>query len=283
MQGVLVSLDLETTGLDIARDAIIEIGAVKLKDGVILEEYTQLINPGFDIPVEITHLTGIHAEDVQGAPGIEQVLGAVSEFIGDAPVVAHNVSFDLGFMQRHGILLGNPSIDTFELASVLLPNLPQYTLGAIASMLKIELASAHRALDDARATALLYWELWQKIGALPLDMLTEISAAASAVKWDTGRLFEAALIQLHPDSPSQYNPENKRAFFNSSSEAAPSPSGARAGLPALDHVEAIFGHSKPAWHNRLPAPSTTISTSLSKQSQAQVNLWPTRYQPSLKP
>lgn len=175
MRGELVALDLETTGLDIEKDSIIEIGAVRIRDGQVIEEYSTLVNPGFVIPAETTHITGIHQDDLRNAPLLKAVLPDVSEFVGNAPVIAHNVSFDMGFMRRFGTLKSNLPIDTFDLASILLPQVPRYSLSSLAKHFEIDLENAHRALDDARATAILYWHLWEKLINLPPPLLFEIT------------------------------------------------------------------------------------------------------------
>jgi len=159
MRGELVSVDLETTGLDAARDEIIEIGAVRLRDGQIVEEWSTLVNPGRPIPREISALTGIRSEDVLDAPGIHQVLPLLTGFVGSAPWIAHNITFDAGFLRQRGTLTRNPQIDTYELAAVLLPRAPRYNLRSLTTQLGIDIGTAHRALADARATALLYLSL----------------------------------------------------------------------------------------------------------------------------
>lgn len=193
MRGELVAIDLETTGLDPNNDAIIEVGAVRIKDGVILGEFSTLVNPNGTIPPHVTHLTGIRPEDVLDAPRIEPVLKQITEFVGSAPLVGHNVNFDANFLARHGILKNNLRIDTYDLASALLPRAPRYNLSSLAAEIGIDLESAHRALDDARATAKLYWLLWQKALTLPFPTLREIVNAAAGLRWDAFAVFEAAL------------------------------------------------------------------------------------------
>ncbi len=193
MRGELVALDLETTGLDIENDSIIEIGAVKLRDGEILEEYSVLINPGFVIPTETTYITGIHQDDLRNAPTLPQILPDIRAFIGDAPVIAHNAAFDVGFMRRFGALQQNLPLDTYEIASLLLPRAPRYNLTSLAAGYQIDLENAHRALDDARATAILYWHLWEKALTLPLALLQEINQAAQRFTWEVGTFFRDAM------------------------------------------------------------------------------------------
>lgn len=198
MRGELVAVDLETTGLDINSDAIIEVGAVRFRDGIVIERYSRLINPGFPIPPNITHLTGITTDDVSGQPGIMDVLSEIAAFIGSAPVVGHNVNFDAGFLARYGLIQDNPRIDTYDLASVLIPRAPRYNLNSLTSGFDIVLENAHRALADAEATAYLYWQLWQKVLALPYTTLTEIVDAGGSLNWNALQVFNAALAELAP-------------------------------------------------------------------------------------
>jgi DNA polymerase-3 subunit epsilon/ATP-dependent DNA helicase DinG len=194
MRGEFVALDLETTGLDIQLDSIIEIGAVRMKDGIIIGEYTTLVDPGFVIPVETTRITGIYQEDLRGAPSLAEVLPQIDAFIGDALVIAHNAAFDVNFMRRFHLLEKNQTLDTVELASILLPRFPRYNLGVMSKLLGIDLENAHRALDDARATALLYWKLWEQALTLPISIVQEICYAAEPFDWEGGSFFDAVLI-----------------------------------------------------------------------------------------
>lgn len=193
MRGVLVALDLETTGLDVQQDSIIEIGAVRLQDGQIIDEFSTLVNPGFDIPPETTHITGIFQENLRGAPILEAVLTQIDAFVGNAPIVAHNADFDVSFMRRFGLFHNNLPVDTFELSSILYPQMPRYNLTSLTETLGIELEHAHRALDDARATALLYWKVWQRALSIPSTILNEIINAARPLDWPLISFFEAAV------------------------------------------------------------------------------------------
>lgn len=203
MRDELVVLDLETTGLDVNLDSIIEIGAIRTKNGIILDEFSQLIDPGFPIPSTTTHLTGIRTEDVAGKPGINAMLPALKKFIGSSPIIGHNVSFDTAFLQRHGLAQDNLRIDTYDLASVLIPRAPRYNLNSLTTQMEIDIGQAHRALDDARATALLYWKLWEKALALPFDTLYEITDAARGLPWFAAPVFEAALRERQGESNRQ--------------------------------------------------------------------------------
>ncbi|MCB9435919.1 MAG: DEAD/DEAH box helicase [Anaerolineales bacterium] len=185
MRGEIVALDLETTGLDYENDTIIEIGAVRYRDGEIVDEFSTLIDPGIPIPTRITMLTGITDDDVTGAPRIREVIRELKDFLGNDPIVGHKISTDMTFLQKYISGLINELIDTYELSAVLLPDVPRYNLNSLTETLGIEgLENAHRALDDAIAAGNLYWVLWQKILELPLPILHEIVTASQDFDWD---------------------------------------------------------------------------------------------------
>ncbi|MBT7191155.1 MAG: 3'-5' exonuclease, partial [Anaerolineae bacterium] len=164
----LVAFDLETTGLNPKSDAIIEIGAIRFNEKRVEDEFSMLINPGRSIPSFITQLTNISNEMVRGAPNIHDVLGEFEAFVGDAPVIGHNVRFDLGFVQQYDLLTHNIAIDTYELAAVMLPSAGRYKLGALSQSLGIPLFNAHRALDDAKATQGVFARLFEMAENLPI-------------------------------------------------------------------------------------------------------------------
>jgi DNA polymerase-3 subunit epsilon/ATP-dependent DNA helicase DinG len=186
----IVSIDIETTGLDSNKDVIIEIGAVKFKDHRVEDEFSTLINPGRHIPEFITQLTGISDEMVRQAPRIQEVIDELESFVGDSALVGHNVRFDLGFLQKQKILQFNEVIDTYELASVLLPTASRYNLGALGQLLGIPLPATHRALDDAKVTHRVYLCLREYGSELPLDLLAEITRLGEPLDWDANPFFQ---------------------------------------------------------------------------------------------
>ncbi len=202
MRGELVAIDLETTGLDVNADEIIEIGAVRVRDGVVIDEFSTLVNPGRSLPSLITHLTGIRSDDLLNAPSIKAVLPLLSAFVGNSPWMAHNISFDASFLNKQGALLNNTRIDTYELAAFLLPRAERYNLTSLTSLYNFSIESAHRALYDARATAHVYQNLWEKLLALPIATLREIvELARDLPTWDALPVLRAALDerQNEPD------------------------------------------------------------------------------------
>jgi len=189
----IVSIDIETTGLSEERDAIIEIGAVKFKGRRVEDEWSSLINPNRHIPEFISGLTGISDVEVRNAPRFHEVASELEAFVGDAPVIGHNVRFDLSFLQKAGLFAYNEVIDTYELASVLMPTASRYNLGALGKQLGILLPATHRALDDARVTMAAFNRLFEIARELPLEVVTEIVRLSEPLEWDANWLFQEVL------------------------------------------------------------------------------------------
>jgi DNA polymerase-3 subunit epsilon/ATP-dependent DNA helicase DinG len=189
----IVAIDIETTGLSPDRDVIIEIGAVKFKGHRVEDEWSSLINPGRHIPEFITGLTGISDVEVRNAPRLMDIAPDLEAFAEDAPVVGHNVRFDLSFLQRVGLFEYNDVIDTYELASVLMPTASRYNLGSLGKQLGILLPATHRALDDARVTMAAFNRLLEMAHELPLDLVDEIVRLSEPLAWDGAWLFQEML------------------------------------------------------------------------------------------
>ncbi len=189
MSRIYVALDLETTGLDPDRDAIIEMGVVKFRDEQVLETWSSLVNPQRPIPYKVQQLTGIAQEEVDAAPSLPSIIGTLLSFVKDYPIVGHSVSFDLGFLNRQGLFLGNLAIDTFELASILLPHVTRYSLGKLAEALNIRFSTRHRALEDALATKDLFLALVEQASKLDLSVIQEINRLAAQVDWPLRQVF----------------------------------------------------------------------------------------------
>ena len=207
----LIALDLETTGLDSRKDAIIEIGAVRFNTSRIEEEFSTLINPNRLIAPEITQLAGINNEMVLKAPPLTAVLQDLVDFIGDAPVIGHNVQFDLGFLFQANILKYVQAVDTYELASVLMPLASRYNLGGLCQQLSIPNIGAHRALTDAKMTHQLFLELYDLALKLPVDLLAEIVRLGEPVDWDGFWFFQEILkttIKKKPIQPKYVRNQN---------------------------------------------------------------------------
>ena len=189
----IVAIDIETTGLSEERDAIIEIGAVKFKGHRVEEEWSTLLNPNRHIPEFVSGLTGITDAEVRNAPRFQEVAQELETFVGNAPVVGHNVRFDLGFLQRAGLFQYNEVVDTYELASVLMPTASRYNLGALGKQLGILLPATHRALDDAKVTMAAFNRLFEIARELPLEVVAEIIRLSEPLEWDAAWLFQEVI------------------------------------------------------------------------------------------
>lgn len=157
LDGEFVVFDLETTGFSSKNDKIIEIGAVKIKNGEIIDRFSEFVNPERMIPAEIIDLTGITDDMVKDAEKIETILPKFMEFTGDATMVAHNAAFDISFIKKNlkdlGKTFKNQVMDTVPLARFLYPELKRVKLNTVAKHLGVSLENHHRAVDDAKATA----------------------------------------------------------------------------------------------------------------------------------
>jgi len=243
----IVALDIETTGLDPQRDAIIEIGAVRFNGRRIEAKWETLINPGRPIPPFITQLTGISNNMVVNAPKIREVLGDLVGFVGDAPVISHRVSFDLSFVRRQNVLLYNENIDTYDMAAVLLPTIERYNLGALAQALRvIPPGRGHRGLNDALMTHGVYLRLHDLALDLPIDLLAEIVRLSEPLEWGGYWGFRLALQERARETvgsrqaPQQFNGQ----WFGEKPARTPVPLEPNQTLCALDpdEVAAVLEH-----------------------------------------
>ncbi|MFX3632955.1 MAG: PolC-type DNA polymerase III [Candidatus Pristimantibacillus sp.] len=151
-----VVFDIETTGLSVINNRIIELAGVRMKDGKETDRFSTLINPHENIPYHIQQLTNINDDMVKDAPDLEPKLREFIDFIGDSVLVAHNARFDIGFIQANCKSLGlpevkNPVLDTLELARFIHPTLKNHRLNTLSSKYKISLENHHRAVDDSLA------------------------------------------------------------------------------------------------------------------------------------
>jgi len=174
-----VVLDVETTGLDPVRDSIIEIGMVRIENGQICGEYSCLFDPGIPVPADITRLTNITTEDCEGQPVFYEKIDEISEFINHNTIIAHNASFDTKFIKnawktdskREKTFPITGIIDTLELSRILLPEVPTHQLEYLLEYFEINAGTRHRALSDARGTALLFLELVKRMESLDVKVL----------------------------------------------------------------------------------------------------------------
>jgi len=217
-----IAFDTETTGFDPMADDIIELGAVKYVNGEVAEEKTFLIKPRNPIPEEITRLTGITDRMVEDAPGYEECHADIKAFLGDHPLVAHNIEFDYGMLESHYLRAGepapeNPLYDTLLLARTFTYWTLDHKLKTVARAFGVEEDDAHRAVPDARMVGEIFLGLIQQMLATPLDVLQRCNRLLADQEVHTKPLFIQALNQLmalnEPDgigepplkSPRRYN------------------------------------------------------------------------------
>ena len=175
-----VVFDIETTGFSPVNNRIIEIGAVKVEKGKITDRFSSFVNPDVPIPFEIEKLTGINDSMVMDAPFIEQVLPEFLAFCGGAVLVAHNASFDMGFIKenarRQNMAREVTYVDTVGIARILLPHQAKHTLDAVAKTLGISLENHHRAVEDAEATAEIFVKFIPMLKEAGADTLAKVNA-----------------------------------------------------------------------------------------------------------
>ncbi|MFC1691594.1 PolC-type DNA polymerase III [Nanoarchaeota archaeon] len=180
---VFTVIDIETTGLSKKRHKITEIAAARFRNGEITRTYQTLVNPDRHIPSFITKLTGIDDDMVKDAPKINEVLPSFVKFLGEDVFVAHNATFDFGFLYHnlskyHDFELLNNRLCTRKLANRIFPELPRKRLGDLCEYLEITNNEAHRALGDVNATVEVFRNM--------LSMLNEkgISETADIIKFE---------------------------------------------------------------------------------------------------
>ncbi|MEX2104877.1 MAG: PolC-type DNA polymerase III, partial [Bacilli bacterium] len=164
MDAVYVVFDIETTGLSVMNNKIIELAGVKIKNGEIIDEFSSFVNPHEPIPANITVLTHITDDMVNDAPELPGVIQDFITFCEDAILVAHNAKFDMGFMTQACKKLSfepinNPVLDTLQLARYLYPSMKNHRLNTLTAKFNVSLDNHHRAVDDAGATARILWNM----------------------------------------------------------------------------------------------------------------------------
>ena len=195
-----VVFDIETTGLSKEKEMITEIGAVKVADGKIIDRFSTFVNPQRPISAEITKLTGITDDMVKDAPTIENVLPEFLKFCEDTVLVAHNASFDTGFIriaaERAGLgELHHTIVDTLELARALLPELNKHKLDIVCEHLGVTLNGHHRAVNDAEATAEVFIKFLDMLAEKKIFTLDEINVLASrTVNYKKLRAYHAIIL-----------------------------------------------------------------------------------------
>ncbi len=186
LPGEYVAFDLETTGLYARRDQIIEIGAVRMRDGQEIDRFQTFVDPGVPLDKRTVELTGITDQMLKGAPKIREILPAFLEFVGDSVLVAHNADFDTTFIRwacrDQGIPYGLTSVDTLTIAQNLLPQLNKFTLDAVAKHYDLEDFNHHRAGDDALICGKIMGKLIPLLQQIGVENVQQINAAMAPLR-----------------------------------------------------------------------------------------------------
>src|SRR6266849_1058771 len=191
---IRVALDLETTGLHPEQDTILEIAAIKFQGEIILDRFETLVAPGRSIPYRVQRLTGITPQQLTGAPQFESIARQLQLFLGDYPIVGHSIPFDVSFLRRRGLVRTNPLIDTFELATVLLPSLPSYNLGQVAKALDVPIIPGrHRAMVDTVLAMHVFLALYERLQAVDLLFLKDLASLDAPRTWPLLTFFRQEL------------------------------------------------------------------------------------------
>ncbi|MGL4949913.1 MAG: exonuclease domain-containing protein, partial [Anaeroplasmataceae bacterium] len=195
-EATYVVFDIETTGFSQNYDTIIEIAAVKIKDGDNIDKYSSFVNPQRQVSNKIKNLTNISSDDLKDAPLLKDVLLEFNDFIKDSILVAHNAQFDVGFIRRyfdlHGILnkddFNIPYIDTLNLIRVMYSDrLFSFNLKAMSSLFAIKQESHHRAIDDARVTGLAFLNILKDLYSKDIVNLNDLN-----LKLDSSNIWRSS-------------------------------------------------------------------------------------------
>ena len=189
--------DVETTGLSAETEVITEIGAVKIKNGQVVDRFSKFINPGRKLSEKIIELTHITDEMLADAPFEAEVIPEFLKFAGESVFVAHNASFDMGFLhaacKRLDIPLTNSSLDTLELARSLYPNLKNHKLDTLAKETGVSLEGHHRAVNDAEALYGIFCVFLDKLKEKEIKTLKELNSALPK-NTDTLRPYHSIIL-----------------------------------------------------------------------------------------
>jgi ATP-dependent DNA helicase DinG len=193
---IRVALDLETTGLHPDQDTILEIAAIKFQGSEIIDTFETFVAPGRSVPYRVQRLTGIKPEHLIGAPPFSSIAKKLQAFLGEFPIVGHSIPFDVSFLRPRGIARTNPLIDTFELATVLLPSLSSYNLGQVAQALGVAVPQdRHRAMVDTVLAMEVFLALYQRLSSVDLALLSDLANLDGPRSWPLLHFFRQELRQ----------------------------------------------------------------------------------------
>ncbi len=196
----MVALDVEATGLHEFDDEIIEVAAVRFEGEKELDTLSLLINPNREIPYKITRLTHITNEMVADAPIFANVRKQIADFVGEDLILGHSVDFDIKMLAQAGLTLKQPSIDTYTLATLVVPTIGSFRLSDLIQKLSIEMpdaGDAHRALFDAKMSHRLFVALYKMLSQGEMEYVDEILRISRNInKWSLRAIFEQAKVDI---------------------------------------------------------------------------------------
>jgi DNA polymerase-3 subunit epsilon/ATP-dependent DNA helicase DinG len=207
-----VSIDLETTGLKAGVDEIIEVGIAKFDLLGNYQEFQTLVKPESRLTRFISDLTGLADKDLRDAPMFDEVRTEVMDFIGDLPIIGHNIQFDIDFLKAQGIRTTNINFDTWELGALLLPTAEKLNLASLAELLGVQTERSHRALDDAICARDIFIVLYQRLQQLPDRTLADMKMFLSR--------SDSSIITLLP--PTSKPRTNNESYFDFQTKTATS-------------------------------------------------------------
>ena len=237
-----VAIDVETTGLDPQADRIIEVAATRFDRSGAADHFSSLVDPGRPIPAPGAGADRDRRCRRRWRPDDHRVGAELAVFAGGRAVVGHNVRFDLDFLIASGIELAGAALDTWELASVLLPTAARLNLGSLAELLSVDMPVAHRALADAEATRDVFLRLLTVLDALPRAALIDLRAIAESADWGLAPLFAAAAERAATATPPAAG-DGELAALTLPPPPAPPPPPERRDPPepvTADDVERLF-------------------------------------------
>lgn len=233
---LFAAIDLETTGLDRSKDRVIEVGVQRFTLEKTGSTYTSLINPGIEIPDEVSTLTGISSADVRQSPKFEDVKVLIEAALDGAVLIGHNISFDLAFLRRYGIDINFQFIDTLELAYFLEGNSPDYSLQTLVRSYGLSGGREHRALDDCISTMRLFLKLLEKILELPTQTLSMLYLLSQKANWSLEPLFRQCIAEKSTTLSSR-----NRKPAAQTEHASPTSTPPEIGNNPKDDLELAFG------------------------------------------
>ncbi len=184
-----VALDVEATGMNPARDEIIEVALVVFDRDGTSDTFQSVIRPRSRVSLDVASLTGLSSAELDAAPSFADISATVRRHLAGRPLVGHSIWMDVAMLDAAGIVLPNPLYDTYDLATLVLPDLPSYTLRSVASHLGVDVAGVHRALADATLTADVFTSLLKRVDRYDTSTLEQMAAMARAGEWGIAALL----------------------------------------------------------------------------------------------